>query len=107
MFIGIVQDACLPQNPNTCTGVEQLFHKETDSKVRKFAARILADEIRRRNRQEMARLHMVSRPMLQQRGKCDFCSERNVFVERDFDTMIPSAKSLRSALICDRCVDHS
>jgi hypothetical protein len=102
-----LEDGGLPQDPDVFTNLEHLLQQEADPKVRKFAEYILADEIRRRNRQEIERLHALGRPVQRQRGKCDFCSERNVFVERDFDTMIPAGDLPRPALICDRCAQHN
>ena len=37
------------------------------------------------------------------RGKCDFCGARDVAVERDLETMIPTDTLPRLALICQRC----
>jgi hypothetical protein len=42
-----------------------------------------------------------------QRGKCDFCGARDVLVERDLETMIPTGDWPRPALICERCVRHA
>jgi hypothetical protein len=102
-----LEDGGLPQDPQIFAALEHLLRQETDAKVRKFAEYILGNEIRRRNRQEIERLHVLARPVQRQQGKCDFCGQQNVLVERDFDTMIPAAGLSRPALICDRCAQNN
>ena len=37
------------------------------------------------------------------RGKCDFCGNSNVFVERDDSVEIPAGDHYRPAWICESC----
>jgi hypothetical protein len=52
---------------------------------------------------ELAKERLLSRPAPKTRGKCDFCGQSNVFVERDLDTMIPSGNEQRAAWTCENC----
>jgi hypothetical protein len=52
---------------------------------------------------ELAKERLLSRPAPKTRGKCDFCGQNNVFVERDLDTMIPEGNEQRAAWVCEKC----
>ena len=52
---------------------------------------------------EWARMRLASTPASHMRGKCDFCGAREVAVEYDLETMIPTETLPRPALICRRC----
>ena len=97
-----LEDGGLPNDPDTFARLEQLFRRETDPKILKFVERILGDELVARDRRELQQMHMAGRQP-RQRGKCDFCGARDVVVERDLETMIPTGDWPRPALICERC----
>jgi hypothetical protein len=98
-----LEDGGLPAEPEALALLERLFKQEADPKVRNFAKWILGDALAARDKHEMMRLQLASRPDRKQRGKCDFCGMRNVAVERDLETMIPTESLPRPALICERC----
>ena len=98
-----LEDGGLPSEPDALARLEQLLNQETDPKVRVFAKRLIGAALAERDRHEFARLQLASRPASRMRGKCDFCSARDVAVERDLDTMIPTETLPRPALICQRC----
>jgi hypothetical protein len=56
-----------------------------------------------RGDRELVTVRALGRPAPQQRGRCDFCGEANVPVERDLKTMIPTDDLPRAAWICQRC----
>ena len=98
-----LQDGGLPPDPAGIDLLERLFKKETDPKVRNFAWGILSKELTAREKREQARQNLTSRSAHRQRGRCDFCGERDVFVERDLETMIPADGQQRAAWVCERC----
>ena len=99
-----LEDGGLPSEPAALARLELLLNQETDPKVRVFAKRLIGAALAERDRQEFARMQLASRPASRMRGKCDFCSARDVAVERDLDTMIPTDSLPRPALICQRCI---
>jgi hypothetical protein len=98
-----LEDGGLPPDPAAMDLLERIFNQESDPKVRHFAWQILGKELTARQKREEARLNLAGRSARRQRGKCDFCGERDVFVERDLDTTIPTDGQARAAWICDRC----
>jgi hypothetical protein len=100
-----LEDGGLPKDPDTVARLERLFQQETDPKIRKFAEHIIGAELFTRNKQEVRRLQLMGHPAQRQRGKCDFCGMRNMIVERDLETMIPTDDWPRPALICERCAE--
>ncbi|MDQ2998882.1 MAG: hypothetical protein M3R61_17765 [Chloroflexota bacterium] len=98
-----LEDGGLPSEPDALARLELLLNQETDAKVRVFAKRLIGAALAERDRHEFARMQLASRPASRMRGKCDFCSARDVAVERDLDTMIPTDTLPRPALICQRC----
>lgn len=93
------EDGGLPDNVALFERLEQIFQRESDLKVRKFAHTIIGQRLAERNQLEMTRLHLAAN-VVKQRGKCDFCGATNVVVRRDLETIIQS----RAASICDRCL---
>lgn len=98
-----LEDGGLPNDPEMFALLEKIYQKEPDTKVKKFAYSIIGKELEARKEKEMALLHLAARPPVRQRGKCDFCAASNVFVEYQFDTMIPTGDLPRAAMICDTC----
>jgi hypothetical protein len=98
-----LEDGGLPSEPAALARLELLLNQETDAKVRVFAKRLIGAALAERDRQEFARMQLANQPASRMRGKCDFCSARDVVVERDLETMIPTDTLPRPALICQRC----
>ena len=98
-----LEDGGLPSEPEAMTRLEQLYAKETDEKVHKFAWMIIGKAVMERQAQEIVRQNLSTRPAPKQRGKCDFCGENNVPVKRDLSTTIPTNSLLRAAWICESC----
>ena len=101
-----IEDGGLPNDPDTFARLEELFRRETDPKIVKFVERILGAKLAARDHRELQRMQMAGR-LPQQRGKCDFCGARDVLVERDLETMIPTNDWPRPAMICERCARHA
>lgn len=95
-----LSDGGLPKEEGVLEALSALFEAETDPKVRKGASYVLAPALAERERRERT---AMLRPASAQRGKCDFCSDRDVLVGRDYDTMIPGGGTTRPALVCRRC----
>lgn len=98
-----LEDGGLPGEPDALARLEQLLNQETDPKVRTFAKRLIGDALAERDQQEWTRMRLAGKPASHMRGKCDFCGARDVVVERDLETMIPTDTLPRPALICQRC----
>ncbi len=98
-----LQDGGLPPDPEGMDLLVRLFKKEADPKVRNLAWGILGKELTAREKREQVRQNLAGNPALRQRGRGDFCGERDVFVERDLDTMIPADGQQRAAWVCERC----
>jgi len=95
-----LEDGGLPPEPGSLARLESRLNRESDAKVRRFAQQIIGPALAERARLEQTALR---RPSSRMRGKCDFCGERDVVVERDLETMIPTASLPRPALVCQRC----
>lgn len=102
-----LEDGGVPRDPAALDLLEGVFNRESDRKVRNFAWQILGKELTSRKKREEMRQNLASKPALRQRGKCDFCGEQNVSVERDLDTLIPTNDQPRPAWVCDRCAKES
>src|SRR5262249_23491185 len=98
-----IEDGGRPKEEAVAERLVALCRKEADPKVRKFAEVTLDQTLGRWRDRDMSVLRAAARPAARQRGKCDFCGESGVFVEYDFDTMIPAGQLPRAALKCDRC----
>jgi hypothetical protein len=94
-----LEDGGRPDDPKLDAVLQRVLKTETDRTVLSFAAQIGAS----RNTREMTTLRAAATRAPRQRGKCDFCGEMNVFVDRDLETMIPTDGLPRPALACDRC----
>ncbi|CAN5564357.1 hypothetical protein BH10CHL1_BH10CHL1_07270 [soil metagenome] len=98
-----LEDGGLPSETEAMTRLEQLYHSETDEKVRKFAWMIIGKATTERKEHELVRQNLATRPTPKQRGKCDFCGESNVPVTRELHVTIPTSTLPRAAWICAPC----
>lgn len=98
-----LEDGGLPSEPETLARLEAIYERETNPKVRRFAATILGKALEEKERKARALDYLAVKPPVRQRGKCDFCGETNVFVDYQYDTQIPGEGLGRAALICDQC----
>jgi hypothetical protein len=95
-----LEDGGSPDDPALDAIFARAQKNETDKTVKQLMRQILGP---RRDR-DMHVLKALGTPAPKTRGKCDFCGESNVFVERDLQTMIPAGGLLtRAALICRAC----
>ena len=94
-----LEDGGRPDDPALDAILERILKEETDPQVRRFAEHVAGP----RREQERLTMKILGRPQPKQRGRCDFCGERDVPVERDLETMIPTNDLPRPALICERC----
>jgi hypothetical protein len=99
-----LEDGGLPPEPDGLARLELLLDREGDPKVRRFAELIIGPALAERRRLEQASLRFLGRSAGRLRGKCDFCGERDIAVERDLETMIPTSSFPRPALICQGCL---
>ncbi|HTX48209.1 MAG TPA: HEAT repeat domain-containing protein [Caulobacteraceae bacterium] len=99
-----LEDGGLPPEPEARARLEELYHRERDRKVRRMAEIRLGPILAGRRRQALMAMQRATGRL---RGKCDFCGERDLAVERDLDTMIPTDTLPRPALICQRCAGAS
>ncbi len=94
-----LEDGGTPDDPALDPIIERQLKNETDRQVKNLMRQILGP---RRDR-EMHRIKALGWPKPRSRGKCDFCGESNVFIERDLETEIPSGDHCRPAWVCERC----
>ena len=95
-----LEDGGVPGEAGVLEMLEARLRQETDPGVLGMASFAIGPLLAERDRRDLS---LMRRPAPQMRGKCDFCGERGVAVERDFETMIPTADMPRPALICQRC----
>lgn len=98
-----IEDGGLPKDEPTLARLAQIFAREPDPKVRKFAESLVGKELKARQQQQTLRQELPAKAAYQQPGRCDFCGESGVAVERDLETPIVSDGGTRPALICQRC----
>ena len=98
-----LEDGGLPKDEPTLARLAQIFAQERDPKVRRFAEGLVGRELKARQQQETLRQELLAKAAHQQQGRCDFCGESGVAVERDLETPIVSNGGTRPALICRRC----
>jgi hypothetical protein len=100
------EDGGLPGEEAALARMEQIYQRESDAKVRRFAETILRPVRAERAAHERTRLHLAARPAPQHLGKCDFCGATQVAVTRELNTRIPAGDSERAAWICARCAQE-
>jgi hypothetical protein len=98
-----LEDGGRPDDPALDTILERVLRTDTDPQVLGFARKTAGP----RQDKELVLARLAGRPLIRERGRCDFCGDRNVPVERDLETMIPTGDLPRAALICDRCAKGS
>lgn len=94
-----LEDGGRPDDPALDAILDRALENETDAQVLRFVRHLAGP---RRDRERVI-ARAMGRPAPKQRGRCDFCGERGVEVERDLETMIPTADLPRAAWICTRC----
>ena len=98
-----IEDGGKPGNEASVERLERICRDEKDPKIKRFADRTLDKVLGKRGEKETALLWPAARPEVNMRGKCDFCAATDVFVERDFQTMIPTGNDMRPAPACAKC----
>jgi hypothetical protein len=101
-----IEDGGRPTDDISVHLLERICRDEKDPKVKRFAERTLDRVLGPRRNKDRAALWLAGWPEIKQRGKCDFCGETDVCVERDMETMIPVGDYPRPALICERCAKN-
>src|SRR5713226_5134120 len=81
-----LEDGGRPDDPALDEILDRALKSETDPQVLRFAQHLAGP---RREKERIA-ARVMGRPEPKQRGRCDFCGERDVEVERDLETMIPT-----------------
>jgi HEAT repeats len=94
-----LEDGGRPDDPALDAILERVLRDDTDPRVLDFARKLAGP----RREKEKLIANLAARPQPKQRGRCDFCGEDNIPVERDLETMIPTGDLPRPALICERC----
>jgi HEAT repeat protein len=94
-----LEDGGRPDDPALDVILERALKNETDPQVLRFAQHLAGP----RRQQELVAARAMGRPAPPQRGRCDFCGEREVEVQRDLETMIPTDELPRAAWICAGC----
>jgi len=95
-----LEDGGSPDNP----ALDAIFARAQINETDKTVKRLMRQVIGPRCEREMHLLKALGTPVPKRRGKCDFCGENNVFVERDLSTPIPAGGLMtRAALICETC----
>lgn len=99
------EDGGLPNEAEALSRMEQIYQRERDAKVRRFAATILKPALEATRARERTLLHLAARPLADQIGKCDFCGAQDTPVTRDLATSIPTATLPRPAWTCAACAN--
>jgi hypothetical protein len=95
-----LEDGGVPGEDGVLARLEAALAGEADPKVRAIAMLVIGPLLAERDRRELGRMRRAE-PL--QKGKCDFCGERDVVVREDFETRIPTAGLSRAALVCRGC----
>jgi hypothetical protein len=95
-----LEDGGVPPGDEVLDRLQAIQAGEADRSVRAMIEHAFGPVLAHKERRELAAMR---RRASRERGKCDFCGARNVFVERDYDTMIPTSGLSRPALICEAC----
>lgn len=83
--------------------LDRTLREDTDPQVLRFAHQLAGS----RKDRDLAAARVAGKPLPGQRGRCDFCGETDIPVERDLDTMIPTTDLPRAAWICAGCAQGS
>jgi hypothetical protein len=98
-----LEDGGVPTDPMVLARLQTLYQAERDPKVRNFAWMLIGKAVTAQEQQAMLRQQLAARSTGQQRGKCDFCGQSDVWVTRDLHTVIPTATLSRAAWVCVEC----
>jgi HEAT repeat protein len=94
-----LDDGGRPEDPRLDAILQRAQRQEEDPQVLRSVRRFAAP----RSRQERLTDVLAARPPARTRGRCDFCGENDVLVDRDLETMIPTGGMPRAAWICAGC----
>jgi len=94
-----LEDGGRPEDTALDEILDRTLRQDTDPQVLRFARQLAGP----RKDRELVTARMAGKPTPGQRGRCDFCGETGVEVERDLETMIPTADLPRAAWICAQC----
>jgi hypothetical protein len=94
-----LEDGGRPEDPALDTILERVRAAETDRQVLNLLGQVAGS----RNAREKHTLRALAHPP-GTRGKCDFCGQSNVYVERDYETEIPAEDHYRPAWVCATCL---
>lgn len=98
-----IEDGGSPGDPALDGIIERIQKAETDRQVRGFVQAVISR--RGDGERDRVRLQALGRGPVRERGTCDFCGTRHVWVERDLETMIPTTTtSTRPAWVCEACL---
>jgi hypothetical protein len=95
-----LEDGGVPREDGVLERLQAALAAEADPKVRGIANQAIGPLVAERERAELGRMRRLD---FAQRGKCDFCGERDTPVRQDLETSIPTAGLSRPALICRAC----
>jgi hypothetical protein len=95
-----LEDGGVPREAGVLERLQAALEAEADPKVGGIAGLAIGPLIAERQRAELGRMRRLD---FAQRGKCDFCGQRDVPVRQDLETSIPTAGLSRPALICRAC----
>ncbi|MDQ2732263.1 MAG: HEAT repeat domain-containing protein [Armatimonadota bacterium] len=95
-----LEDGGRPNDPALDVILDRVLKNDPDAKVRRIAEHASGG----RRERDLHTTMLLGRGTVRQKGRCDFCGENNLFVERDYATTIPTGSDNRLALICEGCV---
>lgn len=96
-----LEDGGRPDDPALDEIFDRALGRESDPAV----LRLMRQVIGPRKEREIVALRVAHRSAPKERGKCDFCGRADVFVERDYSTMIPIGADSRAAWACETCAN--
>jgi hypothetical protein len=94
-----LEDGGTPNDSALDAIFERAQKTETDRQVRHLMQQVMGP----RREREMHTIRALGQSQPKTRGKCDFCGDSNVFVERDGSVEIPAGDHYRPAWVCASC----
>jgi hypothetical protein len=94
-----LEDGGRPDDPALDEIITRALQSEKNAQVLGFVKRVAGP----RQDKELAMMRRSTAPVRKQRGKCDFCGQTNVPIDRDLETMIPDGREQRAAWVCETC----
>jgi hypothetical protein len=95
-----LEDGGRPDDPALDQILDRVLRSDSDPQVQRFARKVAGP----RQDRELLLARLAGKQPATRRGKCDFCGATDVPVDRDLETMIPTADLPRPALICSACI---